>query len=50
VPGDLAVWNDRTAVITSRLACNVGEEMWCLKFARGKRQCLFRREFEVVLP
>lgn len=27
-----------------------GEPLYCIKFVRGKRLCLFRREFEVIVP
>lgn len=51
VVGDAALVADtRRGVVTTMLAADSGVQLWCIKFARGRRLCLRRTEFEVVLP
>jgi hypothetical protein len=58
VVGDIAVplssrRSNPMARVTSRIANSQpeGEPLYCLRFnSGGGRECLFRREFEVVLP
>jgi hypothetical protein len=53
--GDNVLVDDRKGHVASIMGGPVGYEhverfIYCLKFARGKRLCLFRHEFTVVTP
>lgn len=50
VVGDAAQYAGARAVVIALLATNDGTPLYCLRLARGKRQCLLRHEFQVVLP
>lgn len=49
VVGDHVVANNRTGKVTAILPSN-NSQVYCMRFARGRRLCLFRIEFEVVMP
>jgi hypothetical protein len=50
VVNDHVVANNRTGKVTSRMTSATGLPLYCIRFARGKRLCLFRNEFKVVMP
>lgn len=50
VLGDAVLYAGRRGTISALMTTNDGQPLYCLRLARGKRQCLLRSEFEVVLP
>lgn len=50
VVDDVAEYAGKRAVISALMSTNDGTPLYCLRLARGKRQCLLRHEFTVVLP
>lgn len=52
VVGDLArvIATDRRGQVSSIMPSDNGRPLICLRFARGRRLCLFREEIEVMLP
>ena len=51
VIGDIVLYDDRRGQISSILPQSGSSNvLYCIMFARGKRLCLFRQEFAVIVP
>lgn len=52
VVGDIVIVGERRGQISSKMAGAAvhAEPLYCIRFVRGKRLCLFRREFVVAMP
>jgi hypothetical protein len=50
VIGDAVTVGGRHGHVGSIQPGNGIETLYCIRFARGKRLCLFRHEFEVIVP
>lgn len=50
VIGDAVTVGGRHGTVGSIMATGSIETLYCIKFVRGKRLCLFRHEFEVIVP
>ncbi|AGT12996.1 hypothetical protein KAYACHO_92 [Mycobacterium phage KayaCho] len=50
IVGDVAEYAGLRCRISAVMATNDGQPLYCLVKPRGKRQCLLRSEFKVVMP